>query len=104
MATWGYFRVVKAVPVKELKNRLSHYLREVAGGELVLVTDRGKVVAELRRPSTDRHPGLEDSLEPLVSQGLVVIGLPQEPRAYRKTRVHLRRPSQALLDAERADS
>ncbi|MGH7857687.1 MAG: type II toxin-antitoxin system Phd/YefM family antitoxin [Candidatus Binatia bacterium] len=44
---------MKAVAVKELKNRLSAYLREVAGGETVLVTDRGKVVAELRRPSVD---------------------------------------------------
>ena len=32
---------VKAVAVKELKNRLSAYLREVATGQVVLVTDRG---------------------------------------------------------------
>jgi prevent-host-death family protein len=36
------------VGTKELKNRLSHYLRIVRGGEPVLVTDRGAVVAELR--------------------------------------------------------
>lgn len=41
---------MKQVGIRELKARLSHYLREVAGGELIEVTDRGKVVAELRPP------------------------------------------------------
>ena len=95
---------MKAVAVKELKNRLSHYLREVASGEVVLVTDRGKVVAELRRASTDMPPELDRSLEPLASRGLLVLGLPQDPRAYRKTGATLVLPSQTLLDAERAES
>ena len=96
--------IVKAVAVKELKNRLSLYLREVASGEVVLVTDRGKVVAELRRPSVDLPQEFDRSLEPLASRGLLVVGLPQDTRAYRRTRASLRRPSQALLDAERAES
>jgi antitoxin (DNA-binding transcriptional repressor) of toxin-antitoxin stability system len=95
---------MKAVAVKELKNRLSQYLREVAAGEVVLVTDRGKVVAELRRPSTGVRLDFDQSLEPLASQGLLLLGLPQDPRAYRRSRATLRRPSQALLDAERAES
>lgn len=89
--------------VKELKNRLSHYLREVASGETVLVTDRGRVVAELRRPPTDVRLDFDQALEPLAARGLLVLGLPQDPRAYRTTRAALRRPSQALLDAERAE-
>ena len=36
------------VGTRELKNRLSHFLRQVREGERVLVTDRGTVVAELR--------------------------------------------------------
>ena len=95
---------MKAVAVKELKNRLSQYLREVAAGEVVLVTDRGKVVAELRRPSTGVRLDFDQSLEPLASQGLLLLGLPQDPRAYRRSRATLRRPSQALLDADRAES
>jgi antitoxin (DNA-binding transcriptional repressor) of toxin-antitoxin stability system len=95
---------MKAVAVKELKNRLSQYLREVASGEIVLVTDRGKVVAELRRPSTGMPLDFDRSLEPLASQGLLVLGLPQDARAYRRTRATLARPSQTLLDAERAES
>ena len=36
-----------ATNVKELKARLSAFLREVERGETVLVTDRGKVIARL---------------------------------------------------------
>jgi antitoxin (DNA-binding transcriptional repressor) of toxin-antitoxin stability system len=41
---------MRAVGIKELKNRLSEYLRLVAAGERVLVTDRDRVVAELIAP------------------------------------------------------
>jgi antitoxin (DNA-binding transcriptional repressor) of toxin-antitoxin stability system len=42
---------MKAVGIRELKNRLSDFLRLVRQGERVLVTDRGTVVAELGPPS-----------------------------------------------------
>jgi len=96
---------MKAVAVKELKNRLSTYLREVAGGEIVLVTDRGRVVAELRRPTTEIAPGAaEQALERLHAEGVLVLGLPQEAQAYRRTRVRLKGvTSQSLLDSDRAE-
>jgi antitoxin (DNA-binding transcriptional repressor) of toxin-antitoxin stability system len=55
---------MKSVGVKQLKSRLSEYLRLVRGGETVLVTDRDEVVAELRSPR--RRPGAADSLEDLL--------------------------------------
>ena len=95
---------MKAVAVKELKNSLSRYLREVATGEIVLVTDRGRVVAELRRPSSDvRLTGFESALEPLAAEGVLLLGLPQDARAYRRSRVKIRRSTQELLDAEREE-
>ena len=104
VATWGYIRAVKAVAVRELKNRLSAYLREVAAGEVVLVTDRGRVVAELRRPSAEALPSpAEQALDRLVAAGVLTIGLPQDPSSYRRTAVRITRSSQTLLDAERAD-
>jgi len=42
---------MRAVGIRELKNRLSEYLRQVRRGEEILVTDRGEVVAELRPPT-----------------------------------------------------
>lgn len=41
---------IKTVGVKELKNNLSAYLRMIQAGYSVLITDRNKVVAELREP------------------------------------------------------
>ena len=41
---------MRAVGIKELKNRLSEYVRIAAAGERVLVTDRDRVVAELIAP------------------------------------------------------
>jgi len=40
----------KTVGIKELKNNLSAYLREVRRGTRVLVSDRDEVVAELHEP------------------------------------------------------
>jgi len=40
----------KNVGIKELKNNLSAYLRDVRRGTRVLVTDRETVVAELHEP------------------------------------------------------
>src|SRR4029077_16044019 len=95
---------MKAVAVRELKNRLSAYLREVASGEIVLVTDRGRVVAELRRPSVEGLASpAEQALGRLVAAGVLTLGLPQDPAAYQRTGVRIARPSQPLLDAERAD-
>ena len=56
---------MKSVGVKQLKSRLSEYLRLVRSGETVLVTDRDEVVAELR-PFTRRQPGTADSLDELL--------------------------------------
>ena len=41
-------RLEKAVGVRELKTRLGSYLREVRRGQVIVVTDRGEPVAELR--------------------------------------------------------
>jgi antitoxin (DNA-binding transcriptional repressor) of toxin-antitoxin stability system len=54
---------MKSVGVKQLKSRLSEYLRFVRNGETVLVTDRDEVVAELR--PARRQPGTVDSLDGL---------------------------------------
>ncbi|TVR52030.1 MAG: prevent-host-death protein [Gemmatimonadales bacterium] len=52
---------MRTVGVKNLKNRLSEYLRLVAAGETVLVTHRDRVVAELTPPRVGRAERLEDA-------------------------------------------
>jgi antitoxin (DNA-binding transcriptional repressor) of toxin-antitoxin stability system len=53
---------MRAVGLKVLKNRLSEYVRLVASGETVLVTDRDRVVAELVPPREGRSALLADAL------------------------------------------
>ena len=62
MATGSYFWDMRAVGVKELKNRLSEYLRLVSAGESVLVTDRDRVIAELVPPREHRSALLADAV------------------------------------------
>jgi prevent-host-death family protein len=62
------------VGTKELKNRLSHYLRLVRDGERVTVCDRGKAVAELRAVSDEGDADEAMALRELAKQGLVTPG------------------------------
>lgn len=59
--------LAEQVGVRELKTRLSFYLRKVSKGSTVIVTDRGKPVAELR-PAAE-PPG--SKLAAMVSLGQV---------------------------------
>src|SRR5690349_1581446 len=70
VASRGYIVFMKSVGVREFKDRLSRYLDEVRHGEVVLVTDRGTVIAEVRQPSVGRPDlsPLEQRLRPLVEQ------------------------------------
>jgi prevent-host-death family protein len=45
---------MRSVGLKVLKNKLSEYVRRAAGGETVLVTDRGRIVAQLVPPQPGR--------------------------------------------------
>src|SRR6185503_10524480 len=62
---------MKVVGVKQLKARLSEYVRLVKAGETILVTDRDEVVAELRPARRQRRveEDWEDLLESLADAG-----------------------------------
>jgi len=57
---------LKTVGIKELKNQLSAYLREVQRGVRVLVSDRNRVVAELHEPTAGY--ALDDPLDPRLAE------------------------------------
>lgn len=76
---------MKAVGIRELKARLSQYLRDVQAGEVVLVTDRGRVVAEVRPPGSGTPPldsATDRALRHLAEGGGLLIGEPHDPGAY----------------------
>lgn len=51
---------MRAAGVREIKNKLRECLRYVAQGETVLVTDHGRVVAQLAPPPLHAPPPLTD--------------------------------------------
>jgi antitoxin (DNA-binding transcriptional repressor) of toxin-antitoxin stability system len=94
---------VKTVGIRELKNRLSDYLRQVRSGEAVLVTDRGQVVAELTLPNQSASDtSVATALVALARRSLVVLGAPNRADLYpRLPRSRRRRRAAQLLDDER---
>lgn len=51
------------ISVRELKSRLSEYLRKVAAGEELLVTSHGKTVARLLPPARPRRASKSNEAE-----------------------------------------
>ena len=90
---------MKAAPITDLKNRLSHYLRLVARGETITVLDRGIPVAEIK-PIVFA----ESELSRLASEGLVRLPLRPLPADFLKRRLpKSREPVSTALDEDRAD-
>jgi len=56
---------MRTVGLKTLKNKLSEYIRLAAAGETVVVTDRGRTVAEIVPP-----PRQDSNLSPFEEQGV----------------------------------
>ncbi len=95
---------MRAVGVRELKNKLSEYLRLVRAGEEVLVTDRGEVIAEIRPPGQGSDDGLPPLLRDLVRRGAVRMGAPNRPERYRRLgRIAPDGTAARLLEAERGE-
>ena len=67
VTTGNYHRTMKAVGIKQLKSRLSEYVRLARAGETILVSDRDEVVAQLgparhQRPEPDTVEAVLDGL------------------------------------------
>lgn len=62
---------MKQVGVRELKNSLSACIRHVKKGETIIVTERGKAVAVLKREPSNP---IEERLEALQAKGIIRLG------------------------------
>ena len=94
---------MRAVGIRELKNRLSEYVRLVQTGERVLVTDRGRVVAELGPPgAVQSASSLPPGLVELASRGSLRLGAVGQKHTYRRMRrLVADGVARRLLDEER---
>jgi prevent-host-death family protein len=53
--------------IRELKTHLSHYLRRVQAGEIIIITDRGRPIGQL----VPYHQTVEERLAQLQASGLI---------------------------------
>jgi len=98
-----------SVKVRELKNRLSHYLQIARKGETVVVLDRNTPIAEIRARSVGASSEQTDRyIRELSAQGLLLAAradtVPNFTRLLHKARAS--RPQgdrRATLDDQRAD-
>jgi len=98
---------MKVVGIKQLKARLSEYIRLAKTGETVLVAERDQVVAELRPARRQAPVGgvVEEILETLAAAGEVTrAAYPKGDWVWRSRGLGLAPgTAQALLDELRQD-
>lgn len=96
---------MERVGLRELKNRLSEYVRRVRAGQGFLVTDRGQAVAELRPPGAPgESPPTEPGLVSLARRGSITLGAPNDPGVYTPLpQVLPPGTAQRLLNEERSE-
>ena len=87
---------MKTSGVREIKNRLSAYLRMVERGERVAITHRGRVVAELGPPTHTAEEESQAELRRRARAGTVRLGAPNRPDVY--PRPSRRLPSRIVED------
>lgn len=73
---------MKTAGVRELKIRLSAYLRMVEQGERVAVTHRGRIVAELGLPAPAAEEAAQADLRRRARAGTARLGAPNNPDIY----------------------
>ena len=95
---------MKTIGIRELKANLSRVLRDVADGTPFLVTDRGRVIAELRQPGrvdTSAASDEDRALARLAASGLLRVAERQQP-AYKPSPIKSKKGlAKSLLDADR---
>ena len=96
---------MKTVGIRELKNKISEYLKAVRSGESVLVTDRGEAVAEICPLGYSPLPkDLPYGLVEMFKKGRLTLGAPNDKDAYPVLPPALSgRSASRLLDEERGD-
>ena len=95
---------MKHVGLRELKNRLSEYVRLVRAGEHVQITDRGQAVAELVSALPAKGRSAAEALADLERRGLVRPPIAKGRARYpRLPRIAPPGTAQRLLDEDRGE-
>jgi len=93
---------VISVGVRQLKNRLTSYLRLVNEGQALLVTNRNRAVAVVRKPDRGSASTREEKLAALVAEGKLLPALRPGPfKAFKPIVVKGKPASRVLMEDRR---
>ena len=93
---------MSTVGVRELKNRLTQYLRRTKQGEEVIITERGKPIALIQPIKSVEHPvSLEARLAKLAAEGFVTLPTHKPLRRVRLAKVSGPPISKTILEDRR---
>ena len=102
MASRGYIHRMRTTGIRNLKDNLSRYIARAATGERVLITDRGRPVAELVPPATVQT--YRPRYEELVASGIIRPALNPGNRVIDWPKLKLPKGTAArLIDEDRAE-
>ena len=102
MATCSYITIMISTGIRELKNKLSHYVRQIEAGKRVAVTAHGRVVAELVPPGAGT--GGSSRYEELVAAGIIVPAIEHDEAPPEWPDIRLSRGTVAeLIDSDRGE-
>jgi prevent-host-death family protein len=91
--------------IRQLKNNLSHYVRQVEAGERVAVTAHGRVVAEIVPPRFGAVTGEATRYEQLVAAGTIEPAAQPDAPPPEWPDIRLRPGTAAgLIDADRGET
>ncbi|MCP4626981.1 MAG: hypothetical protein GY850_26245 [bacterium] len=95
-------KTLKTVGVEALKNHLASYLHDVQSGAFILISDKGKVIAELRKPSVKTGRPEEISLkDEWIKQGKLTMPKTAKKRCHASPVCLKPGTASLLLDEER---
>jgi prevent-host-death family protein len=93
---------MSTVGVRELKNRLTRYLRQTKQGGEVVVTERGRPIALIQPiQSAERAASLDARLARLAAQGVVTLPTRTPLKRVRLVKVSGTPVSKAILEDRR---
>ena len=92
-----------SVGIRELKSRLTYYLRRTKQGEDVIVTERRKPIAILQRLDLARATGRDTKLARLIAEGVVIPPARRPSRPWKPVKLRGRPISETVLEAREHD-
>lgn len=93
---------MSTVGIKELKNRLTQYLRRTKNGQEIVVTERGKPIALIKPiQAVERTASLEARLAGLAAEGLVSLPTQKPLKKLRLIKISGPAISKTILEDRR---